>query len=197
MLALPAALGLAILATPLVATMYHYGRFSAADVVATHWALLAYAGGLIGLILVKVLAPGFYARQDMRTPVRYAIFTLILTQVLNVILMGPLQHAGLALAISIGACVNAGLLWRGLVQRDAYHARPGWGMFLAKLALALLLMGGVLWLLNPSAETWLAMRATPLMRVLWLAGVVGAGALVYFATLWAAGFRLRDFKRVV
>ncbi len=197
MLALPAALGLAVLATPLVATMYHYGRFSAADVVATHWALLAYASGLIGLILVKVLAPGFYARQDMRTPVRYAIITLVLTQVLNLLLMGPMQHAGLALAISIGACVNAGLLWHGLVQRSAFHARPGWAVFLVKLAVALLLMGGVLWLLNPSTDTWLAMRATPLIRVLWLGGVVGAGALVYFATLWAVGFRLRDFKRVV
>jgi len=197
MLALPAALGLAILATPLVATMYHYGRFTAADVGATQFALLAYASGLIGLILVKVLAPGFYARQDMRTPVRYAIFTLILTQALNLVLMGPMQHAGLALAISIGACVNAGLLWRGLVARDAYHARPGWTIFLAKLALALLLMGMTLYLLSPETKVWLDLGATPLMRVLRLGGVVGAGALVYFATLWAAGFRLRDFKRVV
>ena len=196
LLALPAALGLAILATPLVATLYHYGRFGAADVSATASALIAYGGGLVGLILVKVLAPGFYARQDMRTPVRFAIITLVLTQVLNLVLTGPLKHAGLALAISIGACVNSALLWHGLVKRDAYHARAGWGMFLLKLALALVVMGGALWLLNPGIDYWLKLRAQPLLRVAALGGIIIAGALAYFATLWALGFRLRDFKRV-
>ncbi len=158
---------------------------------------MAYALGLVGLILVKVLAPGFYARQDIRTPVRFAIITLVLTQALNLVLMGPFKQAGLALAISVGACVNAGLLWRGLVSRDAYHARPGWTMFLAKLALALAVMGGVLWAIDPQEARWLAMRATPLLRAAWLAGIVSTGALVYFATLGVLGFRPGHFRRVV
>jgi putative peptidoglycan lipid II flippase len=196
LLALPAALGLAMLATPLVATLYNYGRFNAASVMATQSALTAYAFGLVGLILVKVLAPGFYARQDIRTPVRFAIMTLVLTQTLNLILMGPLKHAGLALSISIGACANATLLWHGLVKRSAYQARAGWGLFLLKLALALVAMGAALWALSPTDARWIAMRATPLLRVGTLAGIVSAGALVYFATLGALGFRFGDFRRV-
>ena len=195
LLALPAALGLAILATPLVATLYHYGKFGAADVAATQSALMAYACGLVGLILVKVLAPGFYARQDIRTPVRFAIITLVLTQVLNLALMGPFKHAGLALAISIGACVNATMLWHGLVKRSAYRARPGWALFLAKLALALAVMGAALWALNLPDARWIALRVHPLLRVGTLAGIVSVGALVYFATLAVLGFRLGDFKR--
>jgi len=195
LLALPAALGMVLLSTPLVATLYHYGQFAASDVGATGSAVIAYAAGLIGLIMVKVLAPGFYARQDMRTPVRYAIITLVLTQLLNLALMVPFKHAGLALAISIGACVNAGLLWRGLVKRGAYQPRPGWGGFVIRLGLALALMGAALWFANPPDGQWLQMRATPWLRVAWLGGMVAAGGLVYFATLWALGFRLRDFKR--
>ena len=196
MLALPAALGLALLATPLVATLYHYGRFSAANVASTETALIAYSVGLIGLILVKVLAPGFYARQDIRTPVRFAIITLVLTQVMNLILMGPLKHAGLALSLSLGACLNAGLLWHTLAKRGAFRAQPGWGVFLLKLAVALGLMGLALWALNPPDLRWLEMRAHPLIRIGWLAGIVSAGALVYFATLGVLGFRPGDFKRV-
>jgi putative peptidoglycan lipid II flippase len=165
-------------------------------VAATETALIAYSIGLIGLILVKVLAPGFYARQDIRTPVRFAIITLVLTQVMNLILMGPLKHAGLALSLSLGACLNAGLLWHTLARRGAFRARPGWGIFLLKLAVALGLMGAALWALNPADARWLAMRAHPLTRIAWLAGIVSAGALVYFATLGALGFRLGDFKRV-
>jgi len=200
LLALPAALGLSLLAKPLVAILYHYGHFKDADVGATAAALVAYGVGLAALILVKVLAPGFYARQDIRTPVRFAIFTLVLTQLLNLVfiyLLSPygIAHAGLALAISIGACVNAGLLWHGLVKRGAYHAHAGWAMFLCKLAVALALMGAVLWLLDPGSAHWLALRVSPWLRVAQVGGIVLAGGLVYFATLWALGFRLRDFKR--
>jgi putative peptidoglycan lipid II flippase len=196
LLALPGALGLALLAVPLVATLYHYGHYSVADVIATHWALLAYSLGLVGLILVKVLAPGFYARQDLRTPVRFAIITLVLTQVLNVVLAVPFRHAGLALAISLGACLNSGLLWRGLISRGAYRPAPGWGKFLAKLAVALALMGLALWLVSPPDLVWTDMRARPFLRIALLTGVVGTGAVVYFSTLWVLGFRPGDFKRV-
>jgi putative peptidoglycan lipid II flippase len=195
LLALPSAVGLAVLATPLVATLYHYGAFSAVDVEATRSALMAYAVGLLGLILVKVLAPGFYARQDIATPVRIAILSLVATQAMNLALVRPLGHAGLALAIGLAACLNAALLWRALVRRGLYRAGPGWAVFLAKLGAAVLLMGATLWTLAPPDARWLAMQAQPLMRAAWLAGVVGGGALVYFAVLGLLGFRLADFRR--
>ena len=195
LLALPAALGLALLAAPLVTTLYHYGAFGPNDVEQTRLALVAYAAGLTGLILVKVLAPGFYARGDIRTPVKIAVVTLVLTQVMNVAFIVPLQHAGLALAIGLGACGNAFFLWRGLRARGAYQAQVGWGIFLAKTAFALGVMGLTVWLLDPGARHWLALAATPGLRVAYLLGIVSAGALVYFCVLWLQGFRLKDFKR--
>ncbi len=195
LLALPAALGLALLATPLVTTLYHYGAFSAADVEQTRLALVAYAAGLIGLILIKVLAPGFYSRGDIRTPVKIAVITLICTQLMNLAFIGHLRHAGLALAIGLGACGNAWFLWRGLVQSGAYQARPGWGVFLLKTALALCAMGAAVWLLDPGAARWLALSAAPWSRVGYLLGIVSAGVVVYFCALGLLGFRLRDFKR--
>ncbi len=195
LLALPAALGLALMAVPLVSTLYHYGAFNAYDVEQTRWALVAYAAGLLGLILVKVLAPGFYARGDIRTPVKIAVFTLIMTQLMNVAFMGPLQHVGLALAIGIGACLNAWFLWRRLCASGAYVPQPGWAGFTARLCGAMTAMGCVVWALSPAGERWLQMQAEPLVRVAWLGGVVSTGALVYFCALWLMGFRLRDFKR--
>ena len=197
MLALPAALGLAMLATPLVTTLYHYGAFAAHDVEQTRFALVAYAAGLIGLILVKVLAPGFYARGDIRTPVKIAVLTLVLTQVMNAAFVGTLQHAGLALSIGLGACVNALLLWRGLRRSGSYVPQPGWVVFYVKVALALAAMGAALWALDPGAARWIALQSQPWLRVASLAGIVSAGALVYFCVLGIAGFRIRDFKRKV
>ncbi len=110
MLAAPAAVGLGVLAVPLIATLFHYGEFTPHDVEMTRQALVAYSVGLLGLILVKVLAPGFYARQDIRTPVKIAILTLLATQAMNLMFIWPLKHAGLALAIGLGACLNAAVL---------------------------------------------------------------------------------------
>jgi putative peptidoglycan lipid II flippase len=196
-LALPSAVGLAVLATPLVTTLYHYGAFGPADVAATRSALMGYAVGLIGLILVKVLAPGFYARQDIATPVRFAIISLVATQAMNAMFIGSLGHAGLALAIGLAACLNAALLWRGLIKRDMYRPLPGWPLFLAKVAAAGALMGAVLWWLAPADTQWLALGTQPLVRVALLAGLGVAGALVYFAALGVFGFRLADFRRTV
>ena len=193
MLALPAAAALALLAVPLTATLFHYGAFSASDVFATRDAVVAYSAGLIGLILVKVLAPGFYAQQDIRTPVRIGIVTLIGTQVMNLILVWPLRHAGLALAIGLGACLNAALLYRGLRRRGIYVPLPGWRVFLRRVLIALCAMGAVLWLVMGPAAEWLA--SGPLQRALRLAWVVVAGAATYFGALWILGFRLGDFAR--
>ena len=193
LLALPAAVALAMLAVPLISTLFHYGQFSVEDVLMTRQALVAYSIGLVGLILVKVLAPGFYARQNIRTPVRIAIVTLVATQLMNLVLIGPLKHAGLALAIGLGACLNAGLLYYKLRQMRIYQPQPEWARFSVKLALALLVMAAVLWGAIGS-ETWWLVAAWQ-QRVTGLIGLVCLGAAVYFATLWLAGFRIRDFSR--
>ena len=193
LLAVPAAAALALLAVPLVTTLFQYGAFSAADTFATRDAVIAYSVGLVALILVKVLAPGFYARQDIKTPVKVAIASLIATQLMNFALVWHLQHAGLALAISLGACVNAGLLYVLLRRAGVYSPQPGWAVFTLKLALAVYVMGAVLWLTTGSASDWLA--ASALHRAAHLTGVVALGAAVYFVTLLALGFRLKDFNR--
>jgi putative peptidoglycan lipid II flippase len=149
--------------------------------------------GLIGLVMVKVLAPGFYARQDIRTPVRIALLTLGLTQFMNLALIWPLQHAGLALAIGLGACANAALLLRGLKARGIYRPRPGWPEFTLKLGVAIYAMGAVLWIASGSDASWLSMRAA--VRAATLTEVVMLGAAVYFAVLWLLGFRPSDFSR--
>ncbi|TSA13992.1 MAG: murein biosynthesis integral membrane protein MurJ [Betaproteobacteria bacterium] len=193
LLALPAAVALALLAVPLISTLFHYGQFSVEDVWMTRQALVAYSIGLVGLILVKVLAPGFYARQNIRTPVRIAVITLVVTQLMNLALIGPLKHAGLALAIGLGACLNAGLLFYKLRQMRIYQPQPEWARFSIKLALALLVMAAVLWGAIGSETWWL--QAAWQQRVTGLVGLVCLGATVYFATLWLAGFRIRDFSR--
>jgi putative peptidoglycan lipid II flippase len=193
LLAVPAAAALALLAVPLVATLFQYGAFSAADTFATRDAVMAYSVGLVGLILVKVLAPGFYARQNIKTPVKVAIVSLGATQLMNLVLVWHLKHAGLALAISFGACVNAGLLYVLLRRAGVYRPQPGWAIFTLKLGIAVYVMGAVLWLITGSAAEWLAAHA--LERALRITVVVAAGAAAYFATLWALGFRLGDFNR--
>jgi len=193
LLAAPAALALAILAVPLIATLFHHGAFGTNDVFMTRNALLSYSIGLLGLILVKVLAPGFYARQNIRTPVKIALITLFVTQLLNLLLIRWLDHAGLALAIGLAATLNAALLYRGLRHLGIYTPQPGWWMFYGKLGLALSSMGGALWLTSGDPADWLRWHtAERLLRLSW---VVGLGVFAYFATLWVAGFRLGDFKR--
>ncbi|MDR2614268.1 MAG: murein biosynthesis integral membrane protein MurJ, partial [Candidatus Accumulibacter sp.] len=158
LLAAPAAVALALIAVPLVATLFHHGAFTAADVFKTRDALQAYGIGLLGLILVKVLAPGFYARQNVRTPVKIGLLTLCVTQALNCALIGWLRHAGLALSISLAACLNAALLYRGLRRQGIYTPLPGWRTFFAKLAFALALMGAMLSLAGGNPEAWLEWR---------------------------------------
>ncbi|MBL8420304.1 MAG: murein biosynthesis integral membrane protein MurJ, partial [Dechloromonas sp.] len=193
LLAAPAALALAVLAVPLIATLFHHGAFTGDDVFQTRQALVAYSIGLVGLILVKVLAPGFYARQNVRTPVKIALISLVATQVMNLALIGWLQHAGLALSIGLAACLNAALLYRGLRQHDVFHPQPGWTFFSLKLLAALIVMGGALWLASGSDTAWLAYPLSE--RLIRLAVLVGLGVIAYFATLWVFGFRLNDFKR--
>ena len=193
LLAAPAAVALALLAVPLVATLFHYGAFGAEDVYATRRAVIAYSVGLIGLVMVKLLAPGFYARQDIRTPVKIALLTLGLTQLLNFAFIIPLKHAGLALAIGLGACVNAGLLLRGLRRREVYAPQPGWPVFLLKLAIAVYAMSAVLWIATAGDTAWLTMSAAA--RAANLTWIVMLGAVCYFVALWLLGFRIKDFSK--
>src|SRR5688500_4791796 len=175
LLAVPAAAALALLAVPLVTTQFHYGAFSTLDTFATRDAVIAYSIGLVALILVKILAPGFYARQDIRTPVKIAIVSLVTTQLLNLVLVWQLRHAGLALAISLGACVNAGLLYALLRRAGVYQPEPGWAVFAFKLALAVYAMGVVLWVSAGGSAEWLAAGAAE--RVVRLTLVIAAGGL--------------------
>jgi putative peptidoglycan lipid II flippase len=193
LLALPAAVALWLLAVPLIATLYQYGRFTANDVLQTRDALLGYSVGLIGLVLVKILAPGFYARQMMKTPVKIALGTVLFAQTLAFLLMHRIGHAGLTLATSLGACLNAGLLYWGLRRRGIYRPGPGWLQFGARLAVALGVLAGVLAAAAGTPADWIG--ATLGQRVARLALICAGGGAVYFAALWLLGFRLRDFNR--
>jgi putative peptidoglycan lipid II flippase len=193
-LTLPCALALLVFSRPLVALLYHYGAFTAHDVQQTTLALMGYGVGLLGLVAIKVLAPGYYARQNIRTPVRIAISVLVVTQLLNLVCVPLLAHAGLALSIGLGAMINAAWLLWGLRRSGAYKPHPGWGRFAMQVVLAC----GVLsaWLAWSAQHwDWVALRATPLWRVALMAGVLLVSALVYFVTLRLSGLQLRALLR--
>src|SRR6266404_4976503 len=193
LLAVPSAVALAVLALPLVATLFHYGRFTAEDAWMTRQALVAYSVGLLGMILVKILAPGFYARQDIATPVKIGIVTLVVTQLLNLIFIIPLRHAGLALAIGLGACLNAGLLYRYLRRHGIYTPRPGWPVFLLKVAAAVAFMA--LALLSTMGESGWWLAAPWQQKLPAIIGLVLLGGAAYAGCLLAFGMRPRDFSR--
>lgn len=195
LLALPAAVALAVLSVPLVTSLFHYGVFTHHDVWMTRQALMAYSLGLLGLILVKVLAPAFYSRQNIKTPVKIALFTLVATQFMNLLFVFglDLRHAGLALAIGLGACINAGLLYYHLRKADVYQPQAGWLGFMAKLGLAVLLMATVLYFASGAQSAWLHYGFSS--KLPYLLGLVALGAGVYFASLWLMGVRIQDFMR--
>jgi putative peptidoglycan lipid II flippase len=192
LLALPCAVALLVFTTPLVATLYHYGHFQPADVAQTVRALMGYGVGLMGLVGVKVLAPGFYARQNIRTPVRIAISVLVLTQLMNLVLVPWLGHAGLALSIGLGALLNSGLLLVGLRRSGLYRPLAGWWRFFGKVVVATVLLAGVL-LAFARMLDWIGLQAHPAVRIVWLAVAMAAAAAVYFGTLAIAGLRPSQF----
>ena len=193
LLALPAALALALLAVPLISTLYQYGRFTINDVWQTRAALLGYSVGLLGLIAVKILAPGFYARQDLKTPVKIAFLAVLFAQTLAVILMFQIGHAGLTLSTSLGACFNAALLYIAMRRAGVYAPLPGWRSFLLRIGIALGALGATLWFAAGADGFWI--QAGLWAKVWRLLLVTSAGAAVYFAALWLLGFRLADFNR--
>jgi putative peptidoglycan lipid II flippase len=193
MLTLPAALALGLMAVPLLATFFQRGAFTAHDVLMTREALVGYSVGLIGILSVKVLAPGFYAKQDIKTPVKIGIATLVATQLMNLLFIGWLQHAGLALSIGLAACLNSAILFYFLRKRGIYHPEPGWMAFSLKLLLALLALGLTLWFGMGSEQSWLVSAGWG--RVGRLSLLVFSGVAVYFAVLGLLGFRPKDFSK--
>ncbi len=194
LLAVPSAVALLTFAQPLVATLYHYGAFTERDVQQTTTALMGYGAGLVGLVAIKVLAPGFYASQDIRTPVKIAVVVLVITQLLNLALVPFLQHAGLALAIGLGALLNALWLLVGLRQRGSYRPAPGWGIFaLQVLAASALLAVFLLW--AAQSVSWTTLRTESFKRIGLMALVLLASAAIYFGALRAAGLKVQKLMR--
>ncbi len=183
----PASLALVVLAGPMLATLFHFGAFGARDVVKSAEALMAFSLGLVGFMLVKVLAPGFYARHDTKTPVRVGVIAMLGNILLSLALVVPLAHVGLALAISVSAFINAGLLFRLLIRQNVYRALPGWGVFLARIFAASGIMAVLLYWGTGDLASWLRMR--PLERGARLAFWVAAGFGVYVAVVLLFGLR--------
>ncbi|MFU8837941.1 MAG: murein biosynthesis integral membrane protein MurJ [Thiohalomonadaceae bacterium] len=194
LIGLPASLGLMVLAAPVLATLFQYGEFGHHDVNMAALSLMAYSLGLLGFMLVKVLAPGFFARQDTRTPVRFGIYSMGINMLLNLLFVLPMvwmgingPHAGLALATALAAFSNALLLFLRLRRDGVYQAQPGWGRFALQVLIANLLMLALLFWLNPPLAEWLAWGAG--QRASTLAGLVGAAIFIYIAVLLAVGIR--------
>ncbi|WP_440110498.1 murein biosynthesis integral membrane protein MurJ [Acidovorax sp. BL-A-41-H1] len=194
LLAVPCAVALLTFSTPLVATLFHHGKLADSDVGQIAVALSGYGAGLIGLVAIKVLAPGYYASQDVRTPVKIAIAVLVITQLLNIALVPFIAHAGLALSIGLGALINAVWLLVGLLRRGSFKPQPGWGKFVLQVVAASALLA-VLLVWSSQHFDWIAMRAQSLQRVGLLAALMAASAVLYFGALWAAGLKLRQMLR--
>ena len=194
LLATPAMVGLALMAKPLTALLFHYGAFSTHDLLMTSHTVRAYGAGLVALTAVRILAPGFFAKQDVRTPVKIAVTVLVCTQLMNLVLVPWLAHAGLALSISLGAWLNAGWLLRGLKKRGSYIPRAGWRPFMLKVAVALAAMGVLLGFVSEYFD-WGAMQSQPWLRIGLVLGMVVGGALLYFGLLMAMGLNIRQVMR--
>lgn len=194
LLAVPCAVALLLFSQPLVAVLFHNGAFTGTDVQRTTLALANYGVGLVGIVAIKVLAPGYYAKHDMKTPMLIAVAVLILTQLLNLLLVPQLQHAALTLTIGIGALVNALWLLVGLIRRGSYQPLPGWGRFVLQVLVASALMGALLWW-GDRAIDWVALREARLLRIGYLAAFIVGAALLYFGALTVLGVRLRSLIR--
>ena len=192
-LSIPSAIGIAVLSIPLLSTLFLYGKFNYLDLMMTHKALMAYSFGLIGLIMIKVFAPIFYSQKNIKTPVRIAVMTLFVTQLMNLILIPHFQHVGLALAISIGASFNAFMLFWALKQLKIYQVQKDLIIFLIKVIIAAIIMGFALFLLSPNFEYWL--NSGFIKRLYSLGILVLLGTMIYLAVLLLLGIKPRHFQR--
>ena len=193
-LTIPCMVGLALMAEPLTALLFHYGKFTAHDVAMTRLAVLGYSFGLLGLIAIKVLAPGFYAKQDVRTPVKIGLVVLVVTQFLNAALVPYFAHAGLTMSISIAALFNALLLLIGLRRRGNYRPSPGWLKFALQVLAAAAAMALLLFYATPRFD-WIALHDQPLRRIGLTLGLIAVAGTLYMLTLAVLGIRPRHFLR--
>lgn len=194
LLAVPCAVALLVFPTPLVAVLYHYGAMTDLDVRKVTLALMGWGVGLVGLVALKVLAPGYYANQDTKTPVKVAVAVLVLTQVLNFFLVPLFAHAALTLSIGIGAMVNALWLLLGLIQRGSYRPSSGWLLFIAQVLAACALLAVFLMWANGNFD-WLGLRAQSFKRIGLLSLILACSGAIYFVALWATGMKLRSLIR--
>ncbi len=199
LIVVPAAVALLVLAAPILATLFFGGRFDANDVAMSAFSLQAYSIGLLGFSLVKVLAPGYYSRQEMRTPVRIAVVALLVNIALNLIFVYSMieagfsaPHAGLALATALAAALNAFLLYRGLRRAAVYHPGDGWLWLIIRVGVASAAMALVLWQLAGPASTWLELGLSA--RIGRLALCIAAGGATYFFVLAVLGLRPRHLR---
>ena len=199
LIAAPAALGLAVLAGPLMVTLFFGGAFTELDVVMTRASLWAFSGGLLAFITIKILAPGFFSRQDTRTPMRIALVALAVNLTMNLLLVWLFvrfeimaTHAALAAATTISAFVNASLLLRGLSRDGVTRWQSGWLLLALRIVVALVALAAFLLWLSPPLAWWL--QATVIDRIGLLLQLVGGGVILYFAALAAMGLRPMDFK---
>ncbi len=194
LLATPCAVALLVFPQPLVAVLFHYRAFTAFDVQQTALALTGWGVGLVGLVAIKVLAPGYYASQDVKTPVRIAVLVLIITQLLNWALVPYFRHAALSLSISLGALLNAWWLMRGLKARGSYRPQPGWWRFSLQVVPACVLLGLYLrW--AGQAFNWLEMPGGVLQRALYVALTLMGAVALYGVSVMALGLKPRQFLR--
>lgn len=198
LIALPAAVALIILAQPILTVLFEYGKTLPTDTAMASLSLRAYALGLLAFMLIKVLAPGYFSRQDTKTPVKIGIIAMGLNMVFNIALVVPFHylwqigHVGLALATSLSAFVNAGLLYKGLRRKGVFEPLPGWMSYIVRLIVANVIMGLVLYFVLLHIGSWSALAVAE--RILYMAGVCVCGLCVYVAGLLLMGMKLRDFK---
>jgi putative peptidoglycan lipid II flippase len=185
----PAAIGLIFLAEPLLITLFQYGQFSTNDAHQASLSLMAYGLGLLPFIFIKVLAPGYFARQDTKTPVKIGVIAMITNMVFNIILMMKFAHVGLALAMAISASLNATLLYLGLRKRKVYQANSGWGIFTIKIVLANSILVLLLTYMTPATDAWLNWGMWD--RSVQLAVLISAGIVSYFASLFFLGVPIK------
>lgn len=199
-IALPAAVALAVLAGPILSTLFLYGDFNAVDVEMASISLLVYSGGLMGFIMVKVLAPGYFSRQDTKTPVKVGLIAMFANMAMNVAFVVPMvqlgwpaPHAGLALATTLSAFLNASLLYFGLKKAGVYLPEKGWLKLVTQTSFAAALMGWIISNASGEIEFWI--NATAVERILQLSWIIPMGVVSYFAVLWITGVRFKQLMR--
>lgn len=192
-IAFPAAVGLMTLGGPIIVCLFQYGQFTALDATMVHYSLMAFAAGIPAFMGIKVLASAYYARQDVKTPVRAGVIAMICNVLLNLILIKPLAHAGLALATTLAAYINLLYLMAGLLRHEIWHIVSAWRGFVLKACIASLMMGTFVWLVSPQLMTWLHWSAT--LRFWHLSLVIFPAMFIYVSSMWLLGIRLSELKQ--